>query len=1189
MFAIAFFELRQRLKMPSTYVYFGMFFLLALLWMATAGGFFKSASVTFGSKIFINSPYAVALTISTLCYLGVMEVAGMMGRSVQQDFEHGMHHFFFTTPITKRQYLLGRFLGAYLALVFVFSSIAIGAYLGTLLPGIEADKLGKANAAAYILPYLHTVLPNLFIFGAIFFSLAALTRRMLPVYIAAVVLLIGYIIAGPLARDIDNKTLAALMDPFGARAIQRLTEYWTVSDRNTRLIPLEGVYLYNRLLWCIAGLAVFVFGYVRFTFAGALDQGKQRVEHSVDDKPVTPIPYCEPDFSNRSLFGLMLKTTWLNVRETAKNIYFAVIVLAGVLFMFAMALSLGKMYGTNTYPVTYQVLELLSGGFSLFMLIITTFYAGELVWREREARLSLMLDALPTPSWLPLLSKLFALITVQALLLLVVMACGMLVQLSKGYMHLEPLQYLQHLFLLQLPGYALLAVLAIALQVLIDQKYLAYFAMVVYYIATLALGLVGFDHPMLIYASNPSFVYSDMNGYGHYLARDAWLNLYWAGLAVALVVLSFLFLVRGANDAWRTRLQVARRRLKPGVVASLIGGLTVFAGTGALLYYNFNVLNDYEGPYQQDEQRARYERLYKRFEQFPQPRVTHVKVAVDLSPETRSAAIRGSYMLENRSGKPVTDLYIQLADEPNVAKVRFSQQTSSVISDKKAGFYSYRLQKPLAPGAKIAMDFDLEFAPKGILGLGGETPVRENGTFFTSTVMPHIGYQRLFELQDDRDRKKHSLPKLELPARDDPQGLANNYVTSDADWIGFEATVSTSPDQIALAPGYLAKEWIAQGRRYFHYTMDKPILNFYSFQSARYAVREAKWKDVDIDVYYHPGHAYNVDAMIKSVQASLTYYTEHFGPYQHRQVRIVEFPRYASYAQSFPNTIPFSESIGFIAKPDESDPKDINFPFYVTSHEVAHQWFAHQLIAGRTRGATMLSETLSQYAALMVMKQQYGEAKMRRFLRFELDRYLRGRGSERRSENALADNDNQSYIHYNKGSLAMYLLQDMIGEDQVNLAIKDVLAKHAFKGAPYPSATVLLNALRAATPTELQYLITDLFESIVLFENHGVTATAQQRADGSYNVTVTVASAKVRAGSLGEEKDVPLNDYIEIGADDANGKPLLRERKLITHAQSTFTLVVPKLPAKAGIDPDNKLIDRKPDDNMVSVELANSK
>jgi ABC-2 type transport system permease protein len=109
LFTIAGFEIKSRFKRASTYVYFVCLFALACLWIAAAGGVFQSANVSFGAKININSPFAVAQTITVLGYLGLMIITAVMGRAVQQDFESDIHHFFFSAPISKWQYLGGRF------------------------------------------------------------------------------------------------------------------------------------------------------------------------------------------------------------------------------------------------------------------------------------------------------------------------------------------------------------------------------------------------------------------------------------------------------------------------------------------------------------------------------------------------------------------------------------------------------------------------------------------------------------------------------------------------------------------------------------------------------------------------------------------------------------------------------------------------------------------------------------------------------------------------------------------------------------------------------------------------------------------------------------------------------------------------------------------------------------------------
>jgi len=1186
--SIARFEARQRLRLLSTWIYFGMFLALAMLWMAAAGGAFRDAVVTFGGRVLINAPRQIALTASFLGCFGVVVVAAVMGRSVQQDFEYETQHFFFSAPIRKADYVFGRFLGAFAVLAVILSSIVLGAWLGSFIPGIDRDRLGPDLLASYLLPYLLTLLPNTFIFGSIFFVLAALSRRMLPVYVASIVMMIGYIVAPSLARDLDYKTLAALIDPFGTTALIRLTEYWPIAERNTRAVTLEGVYLTNRLIWVAFGLVVLLLGYFRFHTVGGIEPRSKKGQPPL---PETPAPLSHaavdtreaPDFERRSLALLLAKSVWYNLREASRNVYFLALAVAGALILAASSLDLGSIYGTNTFPVTYMVVELIRDVFELYMLVVTTLFAGEMVWREREARMSQMLDAMPAPTWLPLCGKTLALVGLQALLLVMAMVVGMLIQLFKGWFGLEPGLYMVYLFTVLLPQYALLAVAAVAVQVIVNNRYLAYFILIAIYLVVATAQGFGFDHPLLVYGATPRFTYSAMNGFGHYLVREHLFQLYWAGLALILMVAARVLWARGVDSGWRERLRLARRNLSLPVLVGFGIGFVIFVGVGSLLAYDLHA-GGYRTSAGLERLRAEYELRYHRYAGLPQPRIADVSLTVDIRPEARALTVRGAYQMENRSGKPVRDVVLYQQRGARLA-VGFSEPAQLVLADAEHGFYHYRLLRPLAPGARMAMNFRVDYEPGGLLGMGRDTPVVGNGTFFTNAVMPRIGYQPAMELTDDLDRKRRGLPpKDPLPAREDQAARANNGVGVDADWISFEAVVATSPDQVAIAPGILEKEWMDKGRRYFRYRMDKPILNFYAFQSARYEVRHDRWQDVTIDVFYHPGHEANVERMIRGAQAGLDYAARRFGPYQFRELRIVEFPRYGTYAQAFPGTIPFSESMGFIARIDNDSPKDIDYPFYVSAHEAAHQWWGHQLVGANTRGATALSESLSEYTALMVMKRAYGGQKMRRFLRYNLDAYLMGRALERRKELPLAQNENQDYVHYRKGSLALYLLADLLGEETVNGALRGLLQEHAFKGAPYPTVLALVDALRAVTPLDKAYLIDDLFEHIVLYENRADSATARRRPDGKYEVTIKAHAGKVHADELGGEKPAALKDYIEFGVDDRNGTPLLRERRLVERANPSVTLVVDGRPARAGIDPDNKLIDRKPTDNMVPVD-----
>ncbi len=1189
---IARFEIATRLKRVSTWVYFAVFFALAMLWTAAAGGVIPHAVISFGSgKVWVNSPYAIAQTVSYLGMFGLTVIAAIMGRAVQQDFEYRVEHFFFSAPIQKWEYLSGRFAGAIAVLLIILSSIALGGMAGVLLPGLDPDRIGPVRPLAYVLPYFTVVLPNLLVLGGLFFCLAALTRRMLPVYIGSVLCLIGFLASQGLLRDMTNKSLASLLDPFGVVATSQLTAYWSISERNTRMLPLEGLLLWNRLLWLAIGAAVIGFSAWRFRMTQGGTSGRRRAAALADDSSdIVAVQLRRETPEPVSGWRLLPRVVWLNFRETVKNVYFGVIAFAGVLFLITSSSTAGDIFGTNTWPVTWQMLDLLSGTFSAFMLVIITLYAGELTWREREHRLDQIHDALPIPTWLPLLGKLLALMLLPVVLQALLMLCGIGIQSAKGYHHYEFGLYFKGLFGIELIDYWLVCVLAMTVHSLVNQKYLGHFIMIVYFIAITFAGVVGFEHNLYKFGVVPPYVYSDMNGFGHFLLRVRAFQAYWAAAAVLLAIAAYLFWVRGTVSGWRGRVAIARHRFTRPVMLLSAAGAIAMAGLGAFIFYNTNVLNHYQTADDQLARQADYEKKYKSLAEAPQPKITAVKLAVELYPREQQVRITGKYALLNKTARPVDTIHLLFfsGEQTIVNKLEFGVPAELTVEDKRIGLRSYTLASPLPPGGTTELTFDLTTGAHGFTNTGAFTDVEYNGSFVNGNLLlPIIGYQRGGEITADRERKKFGLPPSErMRDRDDPAGLAENELSGDADFITFEATIGTEADQFAIAPGYLQKEWTQDGRRYFEYRMDSPILNFFAFQSGRYAVKKDRWNDVAIELYYQPGHEYNLDRMIAATKSGLDYFTANFGPYQHKQFRIIEFPRYQAFAQSFPNTIPYSEGIGFIARVREGHKDDIDYPYYVTAHELAHQWWGHQVAAGNVQGGTMLVETLAQYSALMVMKHRYGEEKMQKFLQYEMDRYLLGRSTEQKKELPLSRVENQPYIHYRKGSVVMYALQDYIGEDNLNRAIHAFRDETAFKGPPYPNTTQLLAHIRAVTPPQLQYVIDDMFETITLYDNQATEAKARALPDGRYEVTMKVVAKKRKADELGKESDAPLADWIDIGVLDDDNKPLYLEKKKIDHEETEFKVIVTGKPARAGIDPYNKLIDRRPKDNTIAVEIG---
>src|SRR5579862_9503705 len=1196
------FEFSRRLRRISTYVYFLVFFGLGFLFVLMSGGAFAEATVDFGTggKVLVTSPFALTFIIAYVSFFGVVVTAALAGQGTYQDVDSNSTAFFYTAPISKFDYLAGRFLGSLAVQLVVFSSVGLGAWIATRMPWLDPVRVGPQHFAAYIQPYLTLVLPNLILTSAIFFALSALGRKMLPVYAGSVVLLIGYFVATQLSADLTVSNLAAMVDPFGGNAVSRITQYWTPFQRNAQLIPFNSILLWNRALWLGIGAAILSATYFRFSFthAPARMRSKVQVETAVE-LPVAALqslPVTHPTFSWGSSIRELLSLTWLQFTETVKNVFFVVLVLAGALMAIASAYGINSPFSTPVYPVTWRMLELGGAGFALFILAIVTFYSGELVWRERDAQLNQIMDAMPVQRWVVFGGKLLALMLVQVLLALMVMVCGLIVQIGAGYHHYELGLYFTDLFANRLVAFWILCTVAMLVHTIVNHKYLGHFVMVLYFVVGIVMPQMNLQDYLYRVGQSPTVTYSDMNGYGPYARPLFWFHLYWAIGAVLFAIVTNLLWVRGMDHGFGDRLRLARARLSmPTILGAAICGL-LFLGTGSYIYYNTHVLNPYLTTFKIQEARAQYEIKYKQYEKMPHPRITDVQVDVDLGPQHRVAVFRGKETLENQTDSPIERVAITIWPEDvdviprphiDIRTLSFAGGQTPVIQDPALGFYMFQLPKPLLPHSRIALDFDLAYPNPGFVNSYPNGDIVHNGSFVSGSYLPFIGYLQDVQLVDDSARHRHGLQKSPgLPKLEDVAARQYNYITTDADWVNFEGTVSTDPDQTAIMPGYLQKEWVENGRRYFHYKADAPIMSgIFSLNSARYATLRDHWNNVNLEIYYHPGHEFDLDRMMLGMKASLQYCTTAFSPFQFRELRIIEFPRYGDFAESFPNTIPFSEGIGFITYVDPNKKDAINLPFFVTAHETAHQWWGHQVVSANTEGATAIVETLAQYSALMVMRHTYGPESMKKFLRYQLDGYLRGRGQERNEEKPLIRVEpNQGYIHYNKGGQVMYAIQDYIGEDRVSQALAALVKDYAFKGPPYPTALDLENYLRKATPPEFQYLYEDWFENITVFDNRAVSATFSKLADGKYQVRLTVEAKKYRADGKGQERLIPLHDLVDIGVLDDDGKFLYLQKQKVDQERREFTVTVDKKPSKAGIDPLIKLIDRNPDDNLVQVE-----
>lgn len=1187
---IASFEFRYQLRQPAFWVIAIIFGLLAFFAAASDGVSFGS-----GGNVHRNAPFALTIAHILLNVFFMLGTAAIVANVVARDTQTGFGPMIQSTRITKAAYLYGRFLGAFGAVALCYLSIAIGTFIGTLMPWVDPETLGPNRFVDYAWAYAVYGLTGVFLTSALFFTLATVTRSMMATYVGVVAVLVLYLAGtGVLGQRPEFETAMAWIEPFGSGAYGLVTKYWTSAERNTVIPPLEGVLLWNRVIWVAASFGLLALAYVLFRPAakGAKPRKQERLRALADAAaaPLTPLgalPSPSHGFAS-GLTRLLSRTAFETALIFRSPAYLILILLA-----FAMAMTtlffVGEIYDAPVLLVTRVVIRGLGGAFGLISMVIAIYYSGELVWRDRDRKVHEIIDATSTPDWTFLIPKTFALALVLLSTALIGVLAGVITQTIKGYTDFEFGKYLFWYVLPMAVNFGLLAVLAIFVQALSPNKFIGWAIMVVYVISTMVLDRLGFDHILYQYGSRVGGAYSDMNGAGDFAVFSRWLDAYWIAFATVLAVITYGLWRRGAETRFMPRLKRFPRRLAGP--AGTIGGvaLAAFIGLGVFIFINTNVWNEYRSPKQVERLQADAEKTLLRYETMPQPVVADVRLVLDLHPHAPRLTTRGVYVIENRTAQPLREVHLQWDNALEMKRLTV-QGATLARQWPEFDYRIYRFDTPMQPGERRTVQFETVVEQRGFKNSDNLTRIADNGTFITNfEIAPKIGMDRDGLLTDRTTRRKLGLPAELRPAKlEDESARRRNYLG--ADWVTADITVTTDADQTVVAPGYKRSDTVTGGRRTARFVTETPVLNFFSIQSARYEQARRMHDGVELVVFYDPAHGRNVPRMLDALEASLDYYQANFSAYQFRQARIVEFPAYATYAQAFANTFPWSEGLGFIA--DLRDPTKIDYVTYVAAHEFGHQWWGHQIVGSDQQGMTTLSETLAQYSALMVMEKKYGRDQIRRFLKYELDRYLRARGSERLEEMPLMRNENQQYIHYQKGGLVMYLLRDQLGEEAVNRALRRVLAQYAFKGAPYPRALDLVAALRAEAPADKQALITDLMEKITLYDVKTTRATATRRPDGRWDVTVTVDARKLYADGQGKETGAPLDETFDVGLFTAEpgkgrfdqGDVILLERRQVESGVQTLRFITARKPLFAGVDPYNKWIDRNSDDNVRAVD-----
>ncbi|MFN0111670.1 MAG: M1 family aminopeptidase [Blastocatellia bacterium] len=1190
------FELRYQLRSPF---FLGALLLFALVHFAAFTGVIN---LDVGALVAINSGYAVLQNELVFFILGMLPVVAFVTNAITRDFEHATAPLVYVTPISPKMFALGRFLGALSFASLIGLAGVLGSLIGTFMPWLDQTRIVPFSLLPWAYIYFVIILPGTFVLCAVFFGVAALTRSVALTWAAALAFFVANLLLNLWAKP-ENGNWIALADPSARLTVAVETRYWTATELNANL-PW-GLLVQNRLLWVTVALTALLLTLCRFRLD--LDVAHEATRRSTKKgnriraflrvpfvwlrggetplaiHPITPTP----SFTPRATFAQFVAQLKMDLACVGKNPLFYILLTLGIVAVISEFQSKTSLFETPLYPLTSLMLPTFRYGLGQYVALIGLYYSAELIHRERASGLSEIIHATPVADWLLLLSKTVTICLIVNALLLVAVLASIALQAAAGFTRFELELYLQSAFIYHGVYYCQLCILAVVIQTLAPNKWLGLLVTLGVYIGLLSLGPLGFDHPLYNF-SLPDAPYSDMNGFGHFSQPAFVLLGYWGAICVLLLIAGHLFypsFYLGSNDAGlRERWREARTRFGSGVKRTAGLAAIVFASFGGWIFYNTNILNEYATPSTRLERRADYEKAYGRYDNAPAPSYDRINLELELFPTERRLESRGSAMLGNHKQAPINEFVVSVKPVLRVNQLAI-ENAALVQFDATQGFYLFRFNAPLAPGAAVQMTWNATRKNAGFVAAEPDNEIVANGTYLdTLGVMLIPGYDSGRRITDNTERRKYGLPPASRAAKLGDPAYADKLGFGIDSRAAFEVVFSTSADQIAVAPGALLKEWRQGERRYFQYKAEDPILPNLSFCSARYEVARDRWNDVAMEIYYDPKHAFNIAAMMETAKRGLEMYSTEFAPYPYSHLRILEYPNYRAAAKFHSGTIPFSEATGFV-----NDLRMVGNGDYGVMHELAHLWWGERITGAQMQGRWLLTENMADYSTLMLFKERYSPTIAHRIIQGMLEGYLKGRRDEDEAEAPVMLTENHGYLRA-KGPHALYALQDIIGKDKVHQALRNFLKTWSFQTSPCPTSRDLVNALRAEAGPEYQQLITDLFERIVLYDLQVDAASAREIA-GGYEVTLVITAKQFAADGSGKETEEPLDSWFDVAVFSETDKPLGEVTPLhitkhrLRSGKQVLTVRTTERPGIAALDPFHKRIERSAGNNKAVIVL----
>ena len=1140
-----------------------------------------------------NSPYRISLFINLISLAGVIPVMLFSISTVLRDVQNNFEEIVYSTSITKFQYFISRFLSVFVSALIVCSLPVMAMYLIDFFdPYVNS---GESDFRYHLWSWLILLLPNIFVATVIIFSVSLLTENATMTFVSGLLLYVVFWIScffinspltgGRVLAVSEILNLFSVVDLFGFSAFFEQTQFWTIHEKNKLLFTLAGNLSINRLVWLFLSFVCLVVVYRKFNFRSAKTrQTKTKLSDTAAVKTTYELVKSEPQLLSAQI-RMLISNIRLELRGVVFTKPFVIIFLVwGIINISGMHFLIsGEEEFGGRYPNPELLMGIIGEAFSVLGIFLVIFYSGELMWRDRAARFHEIIYSTPVSNNVYLISKFIVLSSIVFIFLTLAIFVGVGFQVIHDY----PVSLSEFLSVYYYYGFPvlLIACFGVFVQVAMPNKYIAMIitAAIVLFFGPMAQQFGLGDFPMLRFLHLDSIVskYSEMSGFGVNANIFNAFLIYWLSVVFIIILFSFKCLKRTVNVTIRTFIQ---SMLKPfsKVENTLIAMLVIaFALSGGHIYYNLYYLIPDELSSDEHWFNEHYERKYKQYENLPLLQVTDVKTKVDIYPQNRRVLINADYIVKNTTNAAVDKVLVSTPEPLESLQFKGGRL---ILRDSLLKVYLFEFDSVISPGSTVNMTFTIDRMARGF---EIDNAIVENGSYLSHNRFdPFLGYVDFLEIENPEERRKRGLPEKNRLRYNDPHLQDRGKFTFNK--VNYETVISTSGDQTALSSGELVRQWKDDNRNYFHYKSGGQIRKVINYISADYDIAKTNYMGVDIEMYYHPSHHQNIEMMKEYTKQTLDYATKNFGPYQHSYIRIAEIPGHRGFGgQAMPGLIALTEGAMY-TKDIRNPEKGINVVARRAIHEIAHQWWSHQLTPKNVVGGQVLTEALCKYSEAVVLEKIYGAGMVRRLSDYTCRRYFTGRAYAKDPEPPLYLTDRQQYLAYSKGYLVLNALKRLLGEEQINKTLRALLKKHS----EFPTATTqdLLEELYKVAPIEYHNLIDDWMKRVVLYDVSIKNASFRKTQEGNFEVAVQISAKRIELNESGEEIEIGIDEPIEIGLYAKHPSDLKKGEQpiyLMAHKiqkEDTFVyLTVDQMPEYIALDPYLTRPDKNRLDNLLKI------